>query len=157
MSLDLGKTAPEIASLPTDVQLKNYTLKGQHNPELEALYFQYGRYLLISSSRTPGVPANLQGLWNESLLPPWSSNYTTNINLPENYWGVNVTNLSELHQPLLDFIGQLATNGTRSAKTFYGVERGWSLGHNTDIWAMTNPVGLQSGDPVWACWNMGGA
>lgn len=157
VSLDLGKTAPEIASLPTDVQLKNYTLKGQHNPELEALYFQYGRYLLISSSRTPGVPANLQGLWNESLLPPWSSNYTTNINLPENYWGVNVTNLSELHQPLLDYIGQLAANGTRSAKTFYGVDRGWSLGHNTDIWAMTNPVGLQSGDPVWACWNMGGA
>lgn len=157
VSLDLGKTAPEIASQPTDTQLKNYTQLGQHNPELEALYFQYGRYLLISSSRTPGVPANLQGLWNESLLPPWSCNYTTNINLPENYWGVNVTNLSELHQPLLDFIGQLATNGKKTAKTFYGVDKGWCLGHNTDIWAMTNPVGMQSGDPMWACWNMGGA
>lgn len=157
VSINLGKTDPNIAALPTDVQLKNYTSLNQHNPELEVLYFQYGRYLLIASSRTPEVPANLQGLWNESILPPWSCNYTTNINLPENYWGANVLNLDELHLPLLDFIANLSINGTKTAKTFYGVENGWCLGHNTDIWAMTNPVGLQAGDPVWASWNMGAA
>lgn len=157
VKLDLGRTEPEISAQPTDIQLKNYTLFGQKNPELEVLYFQYGRYLLISSSRTKGVPANLQGLWNESLLPPWSCNYTTNINLSENYWGANVTNLAELHMPLIEFIENLAVNGAKTAKTFYNVNQGWCLGHNTDIWAMTNPVGLQSGDPVWASWNMGGA
>lgn len=85
VSIDLGQTAPDIAALPTDEQLRLYTSEHQYNPDLEELYFQYGRYLLIASSRTPGVPANLQGLWNEQLLPPWSSNYTTNINLEENY------------------------------------------------------------------------
>ncbi len=87
VNLDLGATDPQIAALPTDVQLRRYTELNERNPELEALYFQFGRYLLISCSRTPGVPANLQGLWNEKLLPPWSSNYTSNINLQENYWG----------------------------------------------------------------------
>ncbi len=75
-----------MAALPTDVQLKRYTDLKEVNPDLEELYFQYGRYLLISCSRTHGVPANLQGLWNEYILPPWSSNYTTNINVEENYW-----------------------------------------------------------------------
>lgn len=157
VQLDLGRTDSEITALPTDVQLRNYTAKNQRNPELETLYFQFGRYLLISSSRTPGVPANLQGLWNEKLLPPWSCNYTTNINLPENYWGANTTNLDELHMPLMDFIANMSVNGAKTAKTFYDVDKGWCLGHNTDIWAMTNPVGLQSGDPVWASWNMGAA
>ena len=91
VSLDLGRTDPAIAALPTDVQLKRYTDSLDANPELEALYFQFGRYLLISCSRTPGVPANLQGLWNEKILPPWSSNYTVNINLEENYWPAEVT------------------------------------------------------------------
>ena len=157
VSLDLGATDRSISSLTTDQQLRLYTDENQTNPELEALYFQYGRYLLISCSRTPAVPANLQGLWNESLLPPWSSNYTTNINMEENYWAVETANLSELHYPLLDFIVNLSKTGGETAKAYYGVDRGWCLGHNTDIWAMTCPVGLNDGDPMWASWNMGGA
>ncbi len=157
VSLDLGRTEAQIASLPTDKQLKLYTDENQCNPELEALYFQYGRYLLISCSRTPAVPANLQGLWNESLLPPWSSNYTTNINMEENYWAAETANLGELHYSLLDFIVNLSKTGSETAKAYYGVNRGWCLGHNTDIWAMTCPVGMSDGHPSWACWNMGGA
>lgn len=157
VSLHLGETDDSIKSKTTDRQLFDYTVKGEINPELEVLYFQYGRYLLISSSRTPGVPANLQGLWNEKILPPWSSNYTSNINLEENYWGAETTNLSEMHMPLLGFIENLASSGNDTAKKYYGVEEGWCLGHNTDIWAMTCPVGLNGGDPSWANWNMGGA
>lgn len=157
VKLCLGTTADSIASLTTDRQLLLYTDRQQTNPELEALYFQYGRYLLISCSRTPGVPANLQGLWNEKILPPWSCNYTSNINLEENYWASETTNLSEMHQPMLDFAKNLSQGGAQTAKAYYGVNQGWCLGHNTDIWAMTNPVGLNSGDPSWACWNMGGA
>ena len=157
VELDLGKTDDKIASLSTDEQLKQYTDKLQYNPELEMLYFQYGRYLLISSSRTEGVPANLQGLWNEQLFPPWSSNYTVNINLEENYWAAETTNLSEMHQPLFGFIKNVSKGGEQTAKAYYGVDKGWCLGHNSDVWAMTCPVGLHSGDPSWACWNMGGA
>lgn len=157
VNIDLGRTDPAIAALPTDRQLRLYTEEGQTNPELEALYFQYGRYLLISCSRTEGVPANLQGLWNEHLLPPWSCNYTANINLEENYWAAETTNLSEMHRPLLTFIGNLKTTGETTAREYYGVDRGWCLGHNTDIWAMTCPVGMRESDPSWACWNMGGA
>lgn len=152
VGLCLGKTDQAIAALPTDEQLLQYTDKSQRNPELEALYFQYGRYLLISSSRTPGVPANLQGLWNERLLPPWSCNYTSNINLEENYWAAETANLSEMHRPLMDFIANLQHTGEESAKAYYGVQKGWCLGQNTDIWAMTCPVGLNVGDPSWACW-----
>ena len=157
VELHLGKTDQAIAAQPTDEQLLQYTDKSQRNPELEALYFQYGRYLLISSSRTPGVPANLQGLWNERLLPPWSCNYTSNINLEENYWAAETANLSEMHRPLMDFIANLQHTGEKSAKAYYGVQKGWCLGQNTDIWAMTCPVGLNVGDPSWACWTMGGA
>ncbi|MCR4765543.1 MAG: glycoside hydrolase family 95 protein [Bacteroidaceae bacterium] len=157
MSLWLGKTDVSVSALPTDEQLLLYTDEGVKNPELEVLYFQFARYLLISCSRTPGVPANLQGLWNEYLLPPWSSNYTTNINLEENYWAAEVTNLSEMHQPLMDFIGNLSKTGQETAKYYFNVNRGWCLAHNSDIWAMTNPVGLNEGDPNWANWNMGGA
>lgn len=156
VKLYLGKTTESISTLPTDQQLKLYTQENQRNPELETLYFQYGRYLLISSSRTPGVPANLQGLWNEKLLPPWSSNYTSNINLEENYWAAETTNLSEMHMPMLEFVGNLSQTGSQTAKAYYGIHKGWCLGHNTDIWAMTCPVGLHTGDPSWACWNMGG-
>lgn len=158
VSLDLGTTPDSVASLPTDIQLKRYTDLKEANPDLEELYFQYGRYLLISCSRTPGVPANLQGLWNEYLLPPWSSNYTTNINVEENYWPAEVTGLGELHlTALMPWIRNLSKGGAETAKHYYGVNSGWCLGHNSDIWAMTNPVGLNSGDPVWANWNMGGA
>ena len=156
VKLDLGDTDDDIAALPTDKQLLFYTDCKQRNPDLEELYFQFGRYLLISSSRTPGVPANLQGLWNESVLPPWSSNYTVNINLEENYWASGTTNLIEMQYPLIEFIANLSKTGRKTAKDYYGVERGWCLGHNSDIWAMTCPVGLNEGDPSWACWTMGG-
>ena len=154
VSLNLGKT--EAPDLPTDDRLRRYA-EGKEDKNLEVLYFQYGRYLLISSSRTAGVPANLQGIWNPHIRPPWSSNYTTNINAEENYWLAENTNLSEMHQPLLSFIKNIATTGKVTAQTFYGVN-GWAACHNSDIWAMSNPVGeFGQGDPVWACWNMGGA
>lgn len=154
MTLDLGKS--DAPNLPTNERLKRHT-KGEEDKNLEILYVQFGRYLLISSSRTPEVPANLQGIWNPYLRPPWSSNYTVNINLEENYWPAEITNLSELHQPLLSFIGNLEKTGKITAKTFYGVN-GWTVAHNSDIWAMTNPVGdFGKGDPNWANWNMGGA
>ena len=141
---------------PTDVQLREYVDENRFNPELEVLYFQYGRYLLISCSRTPNVPANLQGLWNESILPPWSCNYTSNINVEENYWPAETAALPEMHESLLTFLKELQGSGALTAKAYYGVNRGWCLAHNTDIWAMTCPVGLHTGDPMWANWNMGG-
>ncbi len=156
VSLDLGRTDPAVAALPTDEQLKRYTDSLDVNPELEALYFQFGRYLLISCSRTPGVPANLQGLWNEKILPPWSSNYTVNINLEENYWPAEVTGLPEMHKVLTQFVHHLSQNGVAPARNFYGVQSGWSCGHNSDIWAMATPVGEGTGDPRWADWTMGG-
>jgi len=151
--LSLGKS--EAPVLPTNERLLRYA-SGSEDKNLEVLYFQYGRYLLISSSRTPGVPANLQGLWNPYMRPPWSSNYTTNINLEENYWPAEVTNLSEMHSPLLSFIDHLSQTGKITAQTFFGC-RGWTACHNSDIWAMSNPVGNGSGDPLWANWYMGGA
>lgn len=154
VSLNLGKSSAP--NLPTDERLRRYA-KGDEDKILEQLYFNYGRYLLISSSRTPNVPANLQGIWNPHIRPPWSSNYTININAQENYWPAEVTNLSEMHQPFLGFIKNIAKTGAISAKTFYGVNDGWMAAHNTDIWAMSNPVGdFGKGDPVWANWNMGG-
>lgn len=157
VAIDFGDSAPELHAMTTDSRLKNYTDTDANDPDLEELYFQYGRYLLISSSRTEGVPANLQGLWNESILPPWSSNYTTNINVEENYWPSELTNLSEMHGSLLGFIKNLPATGKDSAREYYGVNRGWSMGHNSDIWGMTCPVGLLSGQPQWANWNMGAA
>jgi alpha-L-fucosidase 2 len=153
VSLTLGKTdAPD---LPTNERLKRYS-EGKEDKTLEILYFQYGRYLLISSSRTPGVPANLQGMWNPYLRPPWSCNYTTNINLEENYWLAENSNLSEMYRPLLTFIKNASVTGAITAQTYYGCN-GWVLCHNSDIWAMSNPVGnFGSGDPSWANWNMGG-
>lgn len=127
------------------------------NAYLETLYFQYGRYLLISSSRTPGIPANLQGLWTPHLWSPWRSNYTMNINLEENYWPAFTTNLAEMAQPLDAFIQALAENGKHTAHHFYGIDRGWCASHNSDLWAMTNPVGENRESPMWSCWNMGGA
>jgi alpha-L-fucosidase 2 len=156
VAIDLGETPDDIKSLPTDIQLLRYA-DGEANPELEALYFQYGRYLLISSSRTPGIPANLQGLWNESIDPPWSCNYTTNINLEENYWAAESAALPEMHASLLGFLHNLSATGELSAKNYYGIDRGWCLGHNTDVWAMTCPVGLGTGDPKWDNWTFGGA
>jgi alpha-L-fucosidase 2 len=141
----------------TAQQLKDYTDKGEKNPYLETLYFQYGRYLLISCSRTPGVPANLQGLWTPHKWSPWRGNYTVNINLEENYWPAFNTNLAEMAAPLDDFIKALSENGRYTAKNYYGIDQGWCSSHNSDIWAMTNPVGEKNESPMWANWNMGGA
>lgn len=153
VALSLGEThAPD---LPTNERLLRYA-EGKEDKKLEVLYFQYGRYLLISSSRTPGVPANLQGIWNPYMRPPWSSNYTLNINLEENYWLAETANLSEMHRPLFDFIKNLSVTGAITAKTYYGTG-GWTASQNSDIWALTNPVGdFGEGDPNWANWNMGG-
>lgn len=154
VNLTLGTS--EAPNLPTNERLKRYA-EGKEDKNLEILYFQYGRYLLISSSRTKAVPANLQGIWNPYIRPPWSSNYTTNINAEENYWLAENANLSEMHSSLLELIENLAKTGTITANTFYGCS-GWTVCHNTDIWAMSNPVGdFGKGDPIWANWNMGGA
>jgi alpha-L-fucosidase 2 len=153
VSIDLGPDPDP--GLTTVERLRRYT-DGASDAYLEALYFQFGRYLLISSSRTRGVPANLQGIWNPHIRPPWSSNYTTNINLEMNYWPAEVTNLPEMHEPLLVFIQHLASTGRTTAETFWGT-RGWSASHNSDIWAISNPVGdFGKGHPSWANWNMAG-
>ena len=141
----------------TEQQLLAYTNQGGHNPYLETLYMQYGRYLLISSSRTPNVPANLQGLWAPHQFSPWRGNYTVNINLEENYWPAEVANLSEMTEPLWGFMKGLAENGHYTARNYYGINRGWCSSHNSDIWAMTNPVGEKRESPEWSNWNMGGA
>lgn len=142
-------------TLPSNERLKSYS-NGSYDPGIETLYFQYGRYLLISSSRPGGPPANLQGIWNKELRAPWSSNYTININTQMNYWPAEVTNLSEMHQPLLDWIQNLAKNGKVTAREFYNAN-GWVAHHNSDLWALSNPVGDKgAGDPVWANWWMGG-
>lgn len=141
--------------LPTDKRLLAYT-KGAHDTELESLYLQYGRYLLISSSRPGGTAANLQGIWNKEIRPPWSSNYTININTQMNYWPVEVSNLSELHKPLFKLIENIAETGKTTAQEFYNMN-GWVAHHNSDIWALSNPVGnVGAGDPKWANWPMGG-
>ncbi|MBB6131124.1 glycoside hydrolase family 95 protein [Mucilaginibacter lappiensis] len=142
------------ATLPTDQRLLAYT-KGAKDPVLETLYFQYGRYLLISSSRPGGVNANLQGIWNKEIRPPWSSNYTTNINAEMNYWPAEGTNLSEMALPFIDFIKNVAVTGKVTARQFYHA-RGWAVHHNSDIWALSNPVGdMGSGTPAAANWAMG--
>jgi len=153
LTFSLGTEATVNSS--TRERLRSYA-EGSNDQDLIALYFQYGRYLLMSSSRPGGIPANLQGIWNEHLRPPWSSNYTTNINAEMNYWPAEVCNLSEMHDPLIKFIGRLAKTGAITARTYYDCD-GWCCHHNTDIWAMTNPVGdFGRGHPVWANWNMGG-
>jgi len=156
---DSTKNNPN-TKLPADERLMAYS-KGGYDPKLETLYYQYGRYLMISSSRAalPGVPAgppaNLQGIWNKDMRPPWSSNYTININTQMNYWPVEVANLSEMHKPLLSFIQDLSQTGKVTAKEFYGA-KGWVAHHNADIWGQSNPVGnVGDGDPVWANWYMG--
>ncbi|MFZ9144937.1 MAG: glycoside hydrolase family 95 protein, partial [Aquirufa sp.] len=152
--VNLNLPADNAPELPTDERLRRYA-KGEKDNYLETLYFQFGRYLLISSSRTPGVPANLQGLWNPHIRPPWSSNYTMNINAEENYWLAENTNLSEMHAPFLGFLENLEKTGRITAKTFYNAP-GWVVHHNSDIWAMSNPVGdFGNGDPSWANWPMG--
>ena len=159
VAIDLGKD-PAPFKLPLDERMKRHN-EGHADPGLESLYYQFGRYLLIACSRPGSPPANLQGMWNDHVQPPWGSNYTTNINTEMNYWHAESTNLSECHQPLLDFIGQLAINGKQTALINYGIADGWCAHHNTDIWAKTSPTGGYEWDPRgqarWACWPMSGA
>lgn len=158
LSLQLSSTEKnrlDLDRMPSDYRLRLYSF-GNIDPQLEVLFFQYGRYLLISSSRPGSSAANLQGIWNKEFRPPWSSNYTININTQMNYWPAEPANLSELHEPLLNFIVNLSKTGTSTAKEFYGT-RGWVAHHNSDIWGLSNPVGDKGdGDPVWANWQMGG-
>ena len=153
VELNLGeRIAPE--NLPTDQYVLNY---GARDPKLVELLFQYGRYLMIASSRPGSQPANLQGIWNQQVRPPWSSNYTLNINAEMNYWPAETCNLSECHQPLLDYIEELAENGKATASVNYGC-RGWVAHHNADLWRQSAPAGdYGHGDPVWAFWPLGGA
>ncbi len=125
------------SELPTDERLKRFQA-GDDDPGLVALYFQFGRYLLISSSRPGSLPANLQGIWNDKMLPPWDSKYTININTEMNYWPAEVCNLAECHQPLFDLIERMREPGRRTAQVMYGC-RGFVAHHNTDLWADTAP------------------
>jgi alpha-L-fucosidase 2 len=136
--------------LPTDLRLEQVK-KGFYDPELIALYFQFGRYLLISSSRPGTLPANLQGIWNEHLQAPWNSDFHTNINLQMNYWPAEVCNLSECHMPLFDLVESLVEPGSETAKKHYGCN-GWVVHHLTDVWRHTTPM-----DGTWGIWPMGGA
>jgi len=150
--LDLGRR-PEAEALTTEARLTRFAM-GEADSGLSTLLYQYGRYLLIASSRPGGLPANLQGIWNDSMRPPWSSNYTLNINAEMNYWPAEVANLAECHEPLLSFIEKLAVNGRKTAAVNYGA-RGWVAHHNSDIWAQTAPVGnFGEGSPMWANWSM---
>lgn len=145
VTLDLGSS--DAANRPPDERLK--TFADGRDPQLAALMFQFGRYLLISSSRRGGQPATLQGLWNDRTDPPWGSKYTININTEMNYWPAEVTNLAECHEPLFRLIGELVEPGSRTAKVQYGA-RGWVCHHNTDIWRATAPCdGPHAG--MWPC------
>ncbi|MFF2017341.1 glycoside hydrolase N-terminal domain-containing protein [Paenibacillus sp. NPDC058177] len=152
VKLSLGKSLAA-EDMSTEQRITTYAAK---DPGLVELLFHYGRYLLIASSRPGTQAANLQGIWNAFTRPPWSSNYTLNINTEMNYWPAEICNLAECHEPLLEMIGNLAKNGAETARVNYGT-RGWTAHHNADLWAQTAPVGdFGDGDPSWAYWPMGG-
>jgi alpha-L-fucosidase 2 len=148
-SLDCERSTESAA---TDERMKAYR-EGQEDPALEALMFQFGRYLLMASSRPGTQPAHLQGIWNPHVQPPWNSDYTTNINTEMNYWPAETTHLSECHEPLIQMIRELSVSGRRTAKIHYGA-RGWVAHHNVDLWRMASP---SDGRAMWAFWPMGGA
>ena len=143
VEFDLGTT--EAIKQPTAQRIENFAQ--QDDRQLVALYFQFGRYLLIASSRPGSQPANLQGIWNDKIDPPWDSKWTTNINTEMNYWPAEVTNLSECHQPLFDLLDEVAESGRKTAKVHYGC-RGWVLHHNTDLWRGTAPINA-SNHGIW--------
>jgi alpha-L-fucosidase 2 len=139
---------------PASERLKSFP--NDRNPSFAALYFQYGRYLLQASSRPGTQPANLQGIWNDKIRPPWSSNWTANINVQMNFWPVETCNLSECHESLIRMIEDLAKNGAETARVNYGMP-GWCSHHNVDLWRQSAPVGEGSGNPIWANWGMSAA
>ncbi|MBN2103519.1 glycoside hydrolase family 95 protein [bacterium] len=146
--IDLGVT--DSVKNPTDIRIEQFA--AGNDPQLAALYFQFGRYLLISSSRPGGQPANLQGIWNNQLYPPWDSKYTININTEMNYWPSESTNLSEMNEPLIQMVLELSQTGRQTARDMYGAD-GWVLHHNTDIWRICGPID----GAFWGMWPMGGA
>jgi alpha-L-fucosidase 2 len=148
VSIDLGVT--DAARRPTDERVRDSA--HVEDPQLAALYFQFGRYLMIGSSRPGGQPANLQGLWNDSLSPPWGSKYTININTEMNYWAAESTGLAECVEPLIAMVKDLAETGARTAKAHYGA-RGWVAHHNTDLWRASAPID----GATWGMWPTGGA
>ena len=148
VTLDLGSSAK--ANLPTNERIAKFA-EG-NDPQLAALYFQFGRYLLLSCSRAGGQPATLQGLWNEHMQPPWDSKYTININTEMNYWPAEPANLSECTAPLIQMVGELVEPGSRTAKVNWGAG-GWVCHHNTDLWRATAPID----GPTWGFWPTGGA
>lgn len=149
VKLDLGSSASAV--LPADTRLERYT-DFKDDPSLVTLYFNYGRYMLISSSRLGCQPANLQGIWSNELRPAWSSNWTTNINTQMNYWPAEICNLSECHLPLIDMIEELSVIGRKAAKNNYNC-RGWVTNHNVDVWRSPTAVGESA---RWAYWPLGG-
>lgn len=151
VSLSLGSSASR--GLPTDERLAKF--EAAPDPSLLALYFQYGRYLLISSSRPGTQPANLQGIWNFQVQPPWSSNWTANINVQMNYWLAESCGLGECAEPLFELVRGLSVTGAQAAKETYGLP-GWVSHHNIDVWRAANPVGMGVGSPTWANWCMSG-
>jgi alpha-L-fucosidase 2 len=153
VTFTLGESAA--SALPTDKRLEAFA--ATPDPSLLALYFHYGRYLLISSSRPAprAQPANLQGIWNDKTLPPWGSNWTSNINIQMNYWLAETCNLSDCAAPLFDFIRDLSISGARTASESYGLG-GWCAHHNIDLWRSSNPVGEGVGNPTWGNWAMAG-
>ena len=146
--LDLGTT--DAANLPTDKRLEAVKA-GVSDPELVVLYFQYGRYLMMGSSRPGCLPANLQGIWNEHMNAPWNSDFHTNINLQMNYWVPEICNLAECHIPLFDYMETLVGPGGRTAKSHYGAN-GWVVHHLSDVWGFTTPA-----DGTWGIWPVGAA
>jgi alpha-L-fucosidase 2 len=153
VTLDLGHTSA--SAQPTDERLKSFATD-ETDQQLLALYFQYGRYLLIASSRPGSQPANLQGIWNDQIRPPWSSNWTANINVQMNYWLAETCNLTECHDPLFELIEGLSKTGRKTAEVNYKA-RGWVSHHNVDVWRQSAPVGdFGKGDPTWANWQMSG-
>ncbi|MCJ8165740.1 glycoside hydrolase N-terminal domain-containing protein [Pontibacter sp. E15-1] len=147
VALDLGRTKE--ADKPTDARINNFS--SVTDPALAALYFQFGRYLLISSSQPGGQPANLQGIWCNQLDPPWKSAYTININTEMNYWPAEVTNLPEMHEPLIEMVKELSVAGQETAEVMYGAD-GWVAHHNTDLWRIAGPVD----GATWGMWPSGG-
>ncbi|GIG40216.1 glycoside hydrolase N-terminal domain-containing protein [Cellulomonas phragmiteti] len=152
VDLDLGAPAPD---LPLDARLVRHAA-GEPDPHLAVLAFQHGRYLTVAGSRPGTLPLNLQGIWNDRVRPPWSSNYTININTEMNYWPTLVGDLAECHEPLLGWLDRLAVAGGSTARTLYGV-RGWVAHHNSDPWCFTGPTGRGHDSASWSSWPLGGA
>ena len=151
VTLDLGQS--DATKLPTNVRIQHFA-EGK-DPQLATLYYQYGRYLLISSSRPGGQPAGLQGLWNDKINPPWGGKYTININTEMNYWPAESGNLSECVEPLIEMVHELSVAGARTAQEMYGA-RGWVAHHNTDLWRASAPIdgpnfGMWPGGGAWLC------